>query len=367
MYSTIARLLGFCAFAVGLTLQCMTVATAANYSVPLQAVIPKVTKAITIDGRICEDEYRDALCTPVEYFNPDPANRAGQFFYLWDESALYVALRTLDQKPYAAETKFWEGDAVEFYLDTRRDNDFLGAEWPHEPNSGAVHCFFTAMEREKVHPRFLLRPGYEQAIRQKGIELAGRRFESGLELEVRIPWSNFPNFKPTSGEVIGLDTELSYSDGEGRTFRSFVFGNPLSVHLPANLGGVKLADHMGLPELQLSGPVMMPVRIDVPWNQSTLPLQVKGEIAVPPNMAGKIGKIAFHVIDLEGKPLGKFPADNVVNLDSGHLFARREAFWPMTLAAPGHYQVYAVIEDPDGHEIGRVAPKLVSVNLVQGY
>ena len=66
--------------------------------------------------------------------------------YLWDEDALYVALRTLDQKPFAAEAKFWEGDAVEFDVDISAALIFPGAEWPREASAGAVHCFFTAMQ-----------------------------------------------------------------------------------------------------------------------------------------------------------------------------------------------------------------------------
>jgi hypothetical protein len=332
-----------------------------------RAVIPKVTNPITVDGQLTDDEYQDAFCAPIEYFNTDISNRPGQFFYLWDEDALYVALRTLDQKPFAAEAKFWEGDAVEFYLDTRRGDNFLGAEWPREPSPGAVHCFFTAMDRDQLRPRFMLRPGFEQAIPQTGIGLAARRTTNGLELEMRLPWSNFPEFKATAGQVIGLDSELSYSDGKGRTDRSFVFGNPLSVHHPANLGRVKLVDRITRTDWQACGPVMMPMRIDMPWNQTTLPLQISGQIAIPPGKLREIGQIVFCVFALNGQLLGEFPAENEANLDPDHLFTRRTASWPATLAAPGQFQVHAVIRDPNGNELSRVAPRLMSVNSVSGY
>ena len=55
----------------------------------------------------------------------------------------------------------------------------------------------------------MLRPGFEPAIPQIGIGLAARRTASGLELEMRLPWTNFPQFKAVAGQFIGLDSELS--------------------------------------------------------------------------------------------------------------------------------------------------------------
>jgi hypothetical protein len=62
---------------------------------PLQ--VPKLLKAPRIDGDL--SEFKDAFCTPVEYHNADLKNRAGQFFYMWDDEAFYAGLRTLDTKP----------------------------------------------------------------------------------------------------------------------------------------------------------------------------------------------------------------------------------------------------------------------------
>src|SRR4051794_13589831 len=67
-------------------------------------------KEMKIDGDLAE--FKDAFCTPVEYFSGDLKNRAAQFFYMWDDEAFYAALRTLDQHSAdnADDGHLWEGD-----------------------------------------------------------------------------------------------------------------------------------------------------------------------------------------------------------------------------------------------------------------
>src|SRR5687767_8177893 len=90
------------------------VATAAESKVDeVRAVIPRAAGPVAVDGALDEAAYRDALVTPVEFFHPDAANRAAAFYYLWDDEAFYVGLRTLDAKTFSPETPLWEGDAVE--------------------------------------------------------------------------------------------------------------------------------------------------------------------------------------------------------------------------------------------------------------
>jgi hypothetical protein len=53
---------------------------------------------VVIDGDL--SEFRDAFCTPINYFHPDQKNRPAQFFYMWDDEAFYAGLRTIDQKQF---------------------------------------------------------------------------------------------------------------------------------------------------------------------------------------------------------------------------------------------------------------------------
>ena len=93
---------------------------------PVAGLIPKAQKPVVLDGKL--DEWDGAFVTPVHIGHPDFADRGGQFLFLWDEQNLYVGLRCLDQKPahVGRDDQIWNGDAVEFYLDSRR-GDKVGA------------------------------------------------------------------------------------------------------------------------------------------------------------------------------------------------------------------------------------------------
>ncbi len=242
------------------------------------------------------------------------------------------------------------GDAVEWYFDVRRGSDFVHGPW----SKGAVHCFFTGLKEAKVEPRFTLRPGFEDAIPKTGVEVASQRTAGGMEIEFKLPWVNFPEFHPAVGQIIGLDAELSYSDGVSRSYRSFAFGGPLSVETPANLARVKLAEKFERSDWPACGAVMMPIRIDVPWAQPGPP-RVEAFVAMPPNRSEEARRVVFRVTTPQGDVLGEFPADDEQVIEHEGNFVRRAAHWPTTLAAPGSYLVQAVIYGSENEELARVA------------
>jgi hypothetical protein len=340
------------------------VAESVKLSPGVRAVATRAPKEMKIDGDL--SEFKEAFATPVEYFHADLRNRAAQFFYMWDDEAFYAGLRTLDQKQadLADDDHLWEGDAVEWYFDTRRGSEFRNIAWPTDP-VGAVHCYWTGYKNDQLQPRFCLRPSFLNQIPKIGVLVGARKTENGAEVEFKLPWENFPNFKPARGEVIGIDAELCYSDGGPRVYRSFVFGSPLSVQQPASLGKVQLVDALEKAHWRQCGPVMMPIRCDTAWGQPVLG-HAAGSIALPPNHADQVGKIIFRVTDLENQTLGEYPATNEVFEKSGN-FARASASWPIDVAPPGGHQVTAIVYDKSGQELTRVAPRLVSVNMQPGY
>ena len=101
---------------------------------PVVGLIPKATKPVKFDGKL--DKWDEAFGTPVHVGHPDFANRGAEFLYLWDDDNLYIGLRCLDQHPahVGPDNQIWNGDAIEFYLDTRR-GDMLGAA-PFGPGIG---------------------------------------------------------------------------------------------------------------------------------------------------------------------------------------------------------------------------------------
>ena len=347
---------------------CMLIVIAATFAYgdevarqpPVRGVIPRAQRAVTVDGQL--QEYTEALCTPLEYFHPDLKNRPAQVFYLWDDEAIYLGIRTLDEAPFAPEDPFWVGDALEWYLDTRRGSRIPQDAW----GPGAVHCFFSGVRLDQVAPQFSLRPGYEDAIAARGVQVASRRTAHGLEFEFKMPWSNFPDFMPTRGAILGIDAELSYSDGVSRSYRSFVFGGPLSVEHPANLANVELVESLQADHWRICGPVMMPIRIDVPWDQPGR-VEVEGRIARPPHHPRVIGRVVFEVRATDGSLLGEHEAAEEEVIQADGLFVRRVARWPVDLYAAGAFLPVAVVYDRHGGELARIAPRLTSVNMEQGY
>jgi hypothetical protein len=331
----------------------------------VRGLATRAPKEMKIDGDL--SEFKDAFGTPVEYFNADLKNRPAQFFYMWDETAFYAGLRTLDTHPanQADDAHLWEGDAVEWYFDTRQDASFRDAAWPKTANCGAVHCYWTGLKGTNVQGRFCLRPGFLEAIPNKGVEVAARRTATGMEVELKLPWANFPGFKAQMGKVIALDAELCYSDGGPRVFRSFVYGSPLSVQQPASLGKIELVEKVEPEYWKTCGQVLTPIRSDTPWTQE-VKNQVLGYMALPPNQLEAIGKVTFQILGLDGKLLGEFPGEKET-FSADASFARAKARWPTDLALPGAHQLIGIVYDKNGQELHRVSPRTVSVNMLPGY
>jgi hypothetical protein len=318
-----------------------------------------------IDGDL--SEFAGAFCTPVNYFQlqkPDLLkDRPAQFFYMWDDTAFYAGLRTLDTKQFngSDDAHLWGGDAVEWYFDTRRGDEFRSLDW----GKGAVHMYWTAYDKAELKPRWCLRPGYLDAIPGKGIEVGARRTETGAEIEFKLPWENFPNFKPALDEVIALDAELCYSDGGIRIDRIFAYGSPLCVQQPAAQGPIQLVEKLEPAHWKQCGAVLTPMRCDTFWTQKTKAL-VTGQIALPPDHAEQIGKIVFRTSDLNGTQTGEYAAERKTIQESGKFYLA-EAHWPTDAAIPGEHTVIAVVFDKSGNELCRVAPRLVSAGWTQGY
>jgi hypothetical protein len=309
------------AFAPLLAIICATVTGWSQLAEGVRGVATRAPDIMTIDGDL--SEWRNAFSTPGQYFHADLENRAVQFFYMWDEEAFYAAYRALDQKPanHAADDRLWEGDGVEWYFDTRRDGSFRAQDW----GKGAVHCYWVGLKGTNVQPRFCLRPGYLDAIPKIGIEVGAKRTPEGMQVEFKLPWANFPEFRPRLNEVIGLDAELCYSDGGPRVYRTFIYGSPLSVQQPANQAKIQLVNRFEKFFWKQCAPVLAPIRCDTTWTQKTKPM-VTGYMALPPNHVGDIGNVVFRLLDLNGKTIRDYPAE-FETFSADGTFRRASATW----------------------------------------
>src|SRR4051794_27327818 len=62
----------------------------------VRGLVTLATTRVVVDGRL--REWSGAFCTPLHYNHRNLDNRAAMFFYMWDDEALYIGLRCLDEK-----------------------------------------------------------------------------------------------------------------------------------------------------------------------------------------------------------------------------------------------------------------------------
>jgi hypothetical protein len=319
---------------------------------PVVGLIPKASKPIKLDGKL--DDWEGAFVTPVHVGHPDFANRGGMFLFLWDERNLYVGLRCLDQKPahIGPDNQIWNGDAVEFYLDTRR-GDKLGAR---EFGPGTLHCFFTPFTKTQIKPRIQVRdlPAFKD-FHLQGAELAAEKTPWGWTAEFKLPWANFPDFKARAEEVIGIDCELCSSDGGPRVDRTFVYSGPAAVGSPSAFGRVKLVEKIETESLKPLGRALLPLSLtrstNYPW--------LYGTVCVSPTVAGSVAKLEGKLVDAAGK-VRKTSTGSKKTQDGG--FILWTGSWELFDLPPGIYTLQLMATDRTGKVITSRSEKVLHGN-----
>ncbi len=313
-------------------------ATAPAQEKPVLGLIPKAQKPVAMDGTLAG--WDGAFVTPVHVGHPDFANRGGEFYFLWDEENLYVGQRCLDQHPahVGPNTQVWNGDAVEFYLDTRRGDGFGAAAF----GPGTLHMFYTPFTGTEVKPRMQVRdlPAFKD-FKLQGAEVAAVRKPWGYTAEFKLPWKNFPNFTPKAGEVIGIDCELCSSDGGPRSDRTFVYSGPAAVESPSAFGRVRLVEKADPAALKPLGRALLPLSVtrsaNYPW--------LYGTVCVSPTIEGSVAKLEGRLLDAGGK-VRKASAGGKKTLEGG--FTLWTGSWELFDLAPGVYTLEIVATDKAG-------------------
>jgi hypothetical protein len=315
---------------------------------PLDGLIPKAHKPPRLDGHL--DDWEGAFVTAVHIGHPDFADRGGQFLFLWDEKNLYIGLRCLDRTPahVGTDNQLWNGDAVEFYLDTRR-SDQLGSK---AFGPGTLHMFWTPLTGSEIKPRLAVRdlPAFRD-FKLQGAEVAGLKTSWGYTAEFKLPWANFPVFMPQAGALLGIDCELCSSDGGPRVDRTFVYSSPASVGSPSAFGRVKLVEKLDPAELREYSRVLLPLAVTKSANYSWL----YGTTCLPPILAG--AKMEGKVVDADGK-VRKATAGRRRLLE-GSGFVMWTADWELFDLPAGSYTVEVTARDTDGKILARRVEKVL--------
>jgi hypothetical protein len=319
---------------------------------PVVGLIPKAQKPLAMDGKLTG--WDGAFVTPVHVGHPDFANRGGQFLYLWDDKNLYIGLRCLDQKPahLGTDNQIWNGDAVEFYLDTRRGDQLGAAAF----GPGTLHMFYTPFTKTDVKPRLQVRdlPAFK-GFKLRGAEVAAARTPWGYTAEFKLPWANFPDFTPRAGEVIGIDCELCSSDGGPRVDRTFVYSSPAAVGSPSAFGRVQLTDRIDTGALKPLGRALLPLSLTRSTNYAWL----YGTACISPTIAGSVAKLEGKLLDAGGK-VRKTSTGSKKTLEGG--FTLWTGSWEMFDLPPGVYTLELVATDKKGAVVTSRAEKVLHGN-----
>ena len=307
---------------------------------PILGLIPKATKPLKMDGKL--DDWDGAFVTPVHIGHPDFTNRGAEFLYLWDDDNLYIGLRCLDQHPTHVGTAIWDGDAVEFYLDTRRGDKLGAAQFA----PGSLHMFWTPFTTTEIKPRWAVRdlPAFK-GFKLQGAEVAGEKTSWGWTAEFKLPWANFPNFQAKDGEIIGIDCELCSSDGGPRVDRMFVYSSPANVSTPSAFGRVKLIEKIDLGELKPFGRVLLPMSVTQSGNYDWL----YGTVGISPTIDKAVTKIEGKLLDGKGKVLKATNGSRKTLEGSG--FVIWTGSWELFDLPPGIYTVEVAALDKAGKAV----------------
>jgi Carbohydrate family 9 binding domain-like len=328
----------------------------------VRGLVTRAPGPVLVDGNV--DEWSDAFCTPVHYNHGNLTNRAAQFFFLWDENAFYIGLRALDLKRAnpGVEGALYNGDAVEFYLDTRAPGELRGKDW----SKGAIHFYFTPFEGVERKPRWVMRKGIATSDTVlDGVEIAASTYDWGYELEFKLPWANFPGFTPKLGSLLAIDAELCSGDGGARTDRTFAFGSPLSVQQPASLGLVELVKTFDPDYLPSAGPASFPFWVDTPWVQPERAV-VRATVAIPPAFVDVVGDVQVRIHKTDGTIANTIPARIESFGPPGKKFVRALAFWSIDDFAPNTYFATANVVAMTGKTLVTVAPRMVHEAQMSG-
>ena len=315
---------------------------------PILGLIPKAMKRLSMDGKLAE--WDGAFVTPVHIGHPDFDNRGAEFLYLWDDDNLYIGLRCLDQHPTHIGSAIWDGDAVEFYLDTRRGEKLGAAQFA----PGSLHMFWTPFTKTEIKPRWAVRdlPAFKD-FKLQGVEVAGEKTPWGWTAEFKLPWANFPDFKPKVGEVIGIDCELCSSDGGPRVDRTFVYSSPANVSTPSAFGRVRLVENIDLGHLQPFSRALLPMSLAKSANYDWL----YGTVCVSPTIDKAVAKIEGKLLDSKGKAVKTTDGSRKTLEGSGIVLWTGS--WELFDLPPGIYTLEVAALDKEGKVVTARTEKIL--------
>ena len=173
--------------------------------------LPKLAKPFVIDAKL--DEWQGATSLSVRYASyiatikpghewHGPKDAGAEMYCAWNDDGLCLAAIVADdaiqnERPPGLT---WQQDCLELFIDGRTGEKFM-----KPPYSKGAYQLFVRPPTDKL-PAALHVSGRDGTI--DGLRIAGRRTEAGYTVEMFIPWSAFPEFRPETGSRFGLQYSL---------------------------------------------------------------------------------------------------------------------------------------------------------------
>lgn len=143
-----------------------------------------------------------------------PEDLSAEIYVTWDPDALYLGARVTTPHFIQNKTdpsKIFNSSCLEVFLSL----DTLANAWDFLYQPSDYHFMFAPATKE--NPKHYQRAVREmnKPIKLSGVQIASRPMEGGWQMELRIPWRNFEEFRQAqSGSVIGFDVAI---DGASET------------------------------------------------------------------------------------------------------------------------------------------------------
>jgi hypothetical protein len=199
--------------------------------------VPKVKKALTIDGKPDEAAWNQAPLRRIDkrdqvwiFVTKDrPVNRwlgaddlSADIRFLWDDDYLYLSLDVTDDiagKILHADADLWRLDGLQFLIDPMRTSKDKTGKYDYAIAEGTkglqAWCTLTAAGSVPTGNAPEIRIG----LQRKGDGSGNAVYE------IAIPWYRLEPFKPEAGANLGFTLIVNEDDGYGRDSYIMWFGN----------------------------------------------------------------------------------------------------------------------------------------------
>ncbi len=202
--------------------------------------------------RILTLSRQDQLLPGREARWSGPGDLSARFILAYDDDNLFiVGLIRDDSLTNENPPMWWQGDSIEFFLDTRIDEP-EGSDPPSLFSDDDYQIFLMPLNPRR--PWGIWQQGgiiEQSSSRFEGVKVAWTTMEGGYQFEAKIPLVHFKHLETTPGTEIGLNLAINDIDGEqdGDNEHAYIMwsGREPPVQSPANFGRVRFRDPHNTP------------------------------------------------------------------------------------------------------------------------